>query len=293
MFDRFTEKARRTIFFARYEASQYGSPYIETEHLLLGLLREDRRLTRRLLPTLEQSGPVRDEIEAHIEKRKWIPTSVEVPLTSECKHILKFAVEEADRLGHRHVGNEHLLLGILHEGECFAARILKARGVELLSIRKELARVEPTSRTERGTSWEVVDVRDCVTKLLNTWCAGNAKAFSDWFDKDGVFVDVRGAIWRGRLKIQTGAAPHFTSRATGSTNASIEEFRMLGPQAAVAISVLEPASQESATASGAEKAIEKAEGERIRMTVAFLDNDVEWLVVAAHATRIQSSPSES
>src|SRR5246500_4010128 len=140
VFERYTEKARRVIFFARYEASQYGSPYIETEHLLLGLLREDKALANRFLRTHGSIESIRKEIESRITIRERISTSVEVPLSQECKRILNYAAEEAERLGHKHVGTEHLLLGILREEKCFGAEILAERGLRLSSLREELAR---------------------------------------------------------------------------------------------------------------------------------------------------------
>src|SRR5215813_15565604 len=112
MFERYTEKARRVIFFARYEASQYGSSYIETEHLLLGLWREDHTV-RACLKDTEIDSAIRAEVERWIVRRKRIPTSVEVPLSAESKKVLLFATEEADRLGQRCVGTEHVLLGLL------------------------------------------------------------------------------------------------------------------------------------------------------------------------------------
>ena len=140
MFERYTEKARRVIFFARYEASQYGSPYIETEHLLLGLLREDKALANRFLRPHGSIESIRREIEARITIRERISTSVEVPLSQECKRILNFATEEAERLSHKHVGTEHLLLGILREDKCFAAEILQERNLRLSTLREELSR---------------------------------------------------------------------------------------------------------------------------------------------------------
>jgi len=101
VFERYTEKARRVIFFARYEASQYGSPYIETEHLLLGLMREDKALANRFLRSHGSIESIRKEIEQRITIRERISTSVEVPLSQESKRILNFATEEAERLGHR------------------------------------------------------------------------------------------------------------------------------------------------------------------------------------------------
>ena len=140
MFERYTEKARRVIFFARYEASQYGSPYIETEHLLLGLMREDKAMANRFLRQQGSIESIRKEIEARITIRERISTSVEVPLSQESKRILNFATEEAERLGHKHVGTEHLLLGILREEKCFGAEILQERGLRLTALREELAR---------------------------------------------------------------------------------------------------------------------------------------------------------
>ena len=140
MFERYTEKARRVIFFARYEASQYGSPYIETEHLLLGLMREDKALANRFLRSHGSIESIRKEIEQRITIRERISTSVEVPLSQESKRILNFATEEAERLGHRHVGTEHLLLGILREEKCFGAEIFQERGLRLTTLREELAR---------------------------------------------------------------------------------------------------------------------------------------------------------
>ena len=111
MFERYTEKARRVIFFARYEASQFGSPYIETEHLLLGLLREDKALTNRFLRSHASVESIRKQIEGHTTIREKVSTSVDLPLSNECKRVLAYAAEEAERLSHRHIGTEHLLLG--------------------------------------------------------------------------------------------------------------------------------------------------------------------------------------
>jgi ATP-dependent Clp protease ATP-binding subunit ClpC len=140
MFERYTEKARRVIFFARYEASQFGSPYIETEHLLLGLLREDKALTNRFLRSHASVESIRKQIEGHTTIREKVSTSVDLPLSNECKRVLAYAAEEAERLSHKHIGTEHLLLGLLREEKCFAAEILMERGLRLPTIREELQR---------------------------------------------------------------------------------------------------------------------------------------------------------
>jgi len=140
VFERYTEKARRVIFFARYEATQYGSPYIETEHLLLGLLREDKALANRFLRTHGVVESIRQEIESRITIRERISTSVEVPLSTECKRVLNYAAEEAERLNHKHIGTEHLLLGILREEKSFGAELLQERGLRLATLREEVTR---------------------------------------------------------------------------------------------------------------------------------------------------------
>ncbi len=115
MFERYTEKARRAIFFARYECSNYGSTRIESEHLLLGLLRETALLQRLLKTGLEV---LRKEVEPHLTRGSRIPPSVEVPLSQQSTRILKFAAEEAGQLNSGEVAPEHLVLGLLHEDGC-------------------------------------------------------------------------------------------------------------------------------------------------------------------------------
>jgi len=136
MFELYTESARRVIFFGRYEASQFGSTTIETEHLLLGLLREDRSLIKRFFGTSASIESIRRVIEGQMTIHEKVSTSIDLPLTSECKRILAYAAEEAEGLNHRHIGTEHLLLGILREESGTAAKILKQLGLNLDSARE-------------------------------------------------------------------------------------------------------------------------------------------------------------
>jgi ATP-dependent Clp protease ATP-binding subunit ClpC len=154
MFERYTEKARRVIFFARYEASQYGSPSIETEHLLLGLMREDKGLTNRFLRSHSSIDSIKKEIEGRTVIREKVSTSIDLPLSAECKRILAYSADEAERLRHRHIGTEHLLLGILREDKCLAAEILHERGLKLNMIREELGKTQadkPSSGRSKET----------------------------------------------------------------------------------------------------------------------------------------------
>lgn len=141
MFERYTEKARRVVFFARYEASHYGSPFIETEHILLGLLREYRELAK-LLPTRTDDA-IRKQIDARTPVRQKIPTSVDLPLSNESKRVLAHSAEEAERLAHRHIGPEHLLLGLLREKGCFAAEILQRHSLDVSQLRAKFGKPSP------------------------------------------------------------------------------------------------------------------------------------------------------
>jgi purine-nucleoside phosphorylase len=141
MFEKFTEKAKRVLFFARYEASQLGSPYIEPEHLLLGLVREDKNLLDRFLsrPGLSLEN-VRKEIERRVVIREKVSTSIDLPFSNEAKNVLNFADEEAERLKYLYIGTEHLLLGLLRGEKSMAATILSEKGLRLSVVREEMAR---------------------------------------------------------------------------------------------------------------------------------------------------------
>lgn len=138
MFNRYTEKARRVIFHARYEASMFGSPYIETEHLLLGLLNENHKLANRLVRQASSIDEIRRQIESRTPTRAKISTSVDLPLSNECKRILAYAAEEAERVHHKHIGTEHLVAGVLREEACFAADLLRKYGVTLADARSDI-----------------------------------------------------------------------------------------------------------------------------------------------------------
>ena len=139
MFERYTERARRVLFFARYEASQLGSVSIETEHLLLGLIREGKGLTSRIFARSEVAlDSVRKEIEGRTVLRERVSTSVDIPFSAETKRALQYAAEEADRLLHTYIGTEHLLLGILREDRSLAASILIEKGLRLDAVREDV-----------------------------------------------------------------------------------------------------------------------------------------------------------
>jgi ATP-dependent Clp protease ATP-binding subunit ClpC len=150
MFERYTERARRVLFFARYEASQLGSISIETEHLLLGLIREGKGLTSRIFQRSHLSlDSIRKDIEGRTVFREKVSTSVEIPFSGETKRVLQYAAEEADRLLHNYIGTEHLLLGLLREERSVAASILMEKGMRLHAVREDIVQLlnEKTTAT--------------------------------------------------------------------------------------------------------------------------------------------------
>lgn len=157
MFERFTEKAKRIIFFARYEASQFGSPYIETEHLLLGLLREDPALTKRVLPSITTIDVIRNEIDKYAFRREKIPTSVDLPLSNESKRVLTYAAEEAEHLENKDIGTEHILLGLLREKRALAAQLLNSQGLVLDRAREIFSEWSKTTKT---TKRDIVEIHN-------------------------------------------------------------------------------------------------------------------------------------
>jgi uncharacterized protein YbbC (DUF1343 family) len=141
MFERYTEMARRVIFFARYEASHFGAPMIEPEHLLLGLSREDKPLFARVLTDSKQSlESIRGRIREHSLSRAPIAVAIELPLAPDTKQALHYAHDESVGLGDRHIGTEHLLLGLLRLEGSLPAQILFELGLRIDPVRDVLAR---------------------------------------------------------------------------------------------------------------------------------------------------------
>jgi ATP-dependent Clp protease ATP-binding subunit ClpC len=149
MFERFTEYARRALFFARYEASQLGSPSIEIEHLLLGLTRESRGSAGGLVARASEAAVgVRADLAARTGTAANGAVSHEIPFSAGTKRALQCAGEEADGLSHSDIDVEHLLLGILREGTSAAAAELNEAGLTLEAARAEVRRRPDRRRAE-------------------------------------------------------------------------------------------------------------------------------------------------
>jgi ATP-dependent Clp protease ATP-binding subunit ClpC len=156
MFERYTESARRALFFARYEVSQVGGTSIEAEHLLLGISRAASGVVARILSDARLSTEtLRREIGERSVLREQVPTSVEIPLSQSTQRALQFSAEQADRLAHAYIGVEHLLLGVLREDDPVAAAILQSHGVKLGDVRTAIETLLAESPPLEGAPGEI------------------------------------------------------------------------------------------------------------------------------------------
>src|SRR5579862_4773205 len=138
MWQRFTERARKVVFYAQEEAGRLGENYVSTEHLLLGLVRENDSVAARILDRLGVSlGRIRSEIERQVTRGDG-RLGQDMQLTPRAKRVIDLAYDESRQLNNNYIGTEHLLLGLIREGEGLAGRILANLKVELESIRREV-----------------------------------------------------------------------------------------------------------------------------------------------------------
>jgi hypothetical protein len=216
MFERFTEGARRAIFYARYEASRYGSRYIETEHLLLGVLREGP--LRKWFPGKGNIEPeIRAEIEKRITRQDRISTSVEVPLTRECQKVLHLASETVGKLGHRNVELEHLLIAIFRLEESLAAQVLLACAVKSDALEERLKKAIG-ERKEIEAPHEAKAVLEAFLIGIKSL---SSTEFLSLFSAGANFVDASGKRW-DREEIDGGFETLFAFYAKKNASYAIE-----------------------------------------------------------------------
>ena len=153
MFDRFTERARKVIILAKEEAKRFNHDYIGTEHILLGLIKEGESVAAAVLQNLGLSlDTIRLEVEKLVQFGPSTVVSGDIPFTPKAKKVIELAMDEARRLGHNYIGTEHLLLGLIKEGEGVASHVLMNVGLDLNKVRSEVIKLlgSTTPNTEPG-----------------------------------------------------------------------------------------------------------------------------------------------
>ncbi|HOW59944.1 MAG TPA: ATP-dependent Clp protease ATP-binding subunit [Candidatus Omnitrophota bacterium] len=142
MFDRFTERARKVIILAKEEAKRFNHDYIGTEHILLGLIKEGESVAAAVLQNLGLSlDTIRLEVEKLVQFGPSTVVSGDIPFTPKAKKVIELAMDEARRLGHNYIGTEHLLLGLIKEGEGVASHVLMNVGLDLNKVRAEVIKL--------------------------------------------------------------------------------------------------------------------------------------------------------
>jgi ATP-dependent Clp protease ATP-binding subunit ClpC len=168
MFERFTERARKVVVLAQDEARHFNHNYIGTEHLLLGLLREDEGVAARALGSLNVTlDEVREQVESIVGYGEE-GTGGQAPFTPRSKKVLELALREALQLGHNYIGTEHILLGLVRESEGVAARVLSNLGVDPDKVRREVVRMLGGGRSQRGRGGEAGGGRGVEAKRPKT-----------------------------------------------------------------------------------------------------------------------------
>src|SRR5512133_287144 len=154
MFERFTEKARRVVVYAQEEARMLNQNYIGTEHLLLGLIREQEGIAAKALESLDISlEDVQKQDEKLIGRDTYVPTG-HIPFTPRAKKVLELSLREALQLGHNYIGTEHILLGLIREGEGVAAQVLLNLGADLEKVRSAVIQLLSGHYTKPGEGSE-------------------------------------------------------------------------------------------------------------------------------------------
>ena len=151
-FEKFSERARRVLSLAQEEAQRFNHNYIGTEHILWGLVPETDGMAARVLTNLSvELSKIRSAVEFIIGRGERRPSPGEIGLTPRAKKVIELAVDEARRLNHHYIGTEHLLIGLMREGEGVAAGVLESLGVSLDKIRSETSRIaSQTSSSQTG-----------------------------------------------------------------------------------------------------------------------------------------------
>jgi len=173
MFERYTESARRVLFFARWEASQLGHRSIETEHLLLGMVRQRKGIVDRLLADRDLTyDTVLTAVRSRTVIQERFPTEVEIPFSEQVKSVLYAAMHEADGLTHSYIGTEHLFLGLLHESQSVGGSILQARGFNLDETRTRVIALLNEPPVVSGLAAEVDEILKLVDDIELTAIGG-------------------------------------------------------------------------------------------------------------------------
>jgi uncharacterized protein (TIGR02246 family) len=275
MFECYTEQARRVIFFARFEASNYGSRTIETEHLLLGLLNSRVGPPPSALRQVGTPESIRSDVEARIIRGEPFSGSVEVPLSMESKNVLNYAADSAEQLQHPRVEAVHLLLGILREEQCLAAKILRERGVQGSDVEKDAARLGNENPGRPGVA-TAVHAQKAILRMLEAWSARDARKVAGFFAWDGLVTDLQGDLWTGPDGAEQALAKFFSKWRNTAASGELTDLRSIRTEAWLATVTWKSSKKTKGRASPT-----------LRLIAVFTHNRGDWRIVWAHLLNIR------
>jgi ATP-dependent Clp protease ATP-binding subunit ClpC len=191
MFDRFTDRAKKVMSFARQEAMKFNHEYIGTEHILLGLVQEGSGVAANVLKNMSiDLEKIRHEVEKIVKTGPSMVTMGQLPFTPRAKKVLELSMEEASQLSHNYIGTEHLLLGLIRENEGIAAQVLMNLGVKLDEVREEVLEFLGASENnnegeEEGPSGEAMGGSQGEPRSGSASGSGNSKSKTPALDSFG------------------------------------------------------------------------------------------------------------
>jgi hypothetical protein len=234
MFERFTERARRVTLLAEEEARMLNHNYIGTEHILLGLIREDQGLAAKALESLGISSleGVRQQVEEIIGPGERIPAA-HIPLRPRAKKVLELSLSEALRLGHNYIGTEHILLGLIREGDGVGAQILWGEGLDPNRVRRKVTQfmhllpggmppaegsasraAGETGQTQDSAEAEIGRLRIEIVRLRALLCEHGIDPDPGYGDSAGTMTPAeREARWALSVRFAIGAASEAEAQA--------------------------------------------------------------------------------
>jgi Clp amino terminal domain, pathogenicity island component len=199
MFERFTDRARRVVVLAQEEARMFSHDYIGTEHLLLGLIHEGEGIAARALKSLDISlEAVREQVEEIIGQGQE-PSPERIPFTARAKKVLELSLREAMQLGHNYIGTEHILLGLIREGDGVAAQVLAGLGADINRVRQQVIQLLHGRAADVGTGFGAVESR--------------LSAVEQWVGIGPDTADLDRQIEQARSERQAAVAAHDYERA--------------------------------------------------------------------------------
>jgi len=219
---------------------------------------------------------IRTEIERAVKRGRSLPTSVDLPLSPDSKTLLKFAVEEANRFGHEHVGTEHMLLATLRLEDSLAAKLLVARGAKVTAIREQIAKHSGPVAPIAQPAEEALLILD---RFLGVLRGDDSELAADFFAEQGQFIDSSGKRWIGRKEIDGGAETLFAPFAKRKVRFFLEDT-INGPSGLVVASVLWDFTAVSGDRSKS----------MLRMAIVIAAAGFEWPIVLAQVTPVLLGP---